>query len=622
MLTSRIEKTGEKRLRKTLLIGFLLAAVTLTLYWPVQHFDFVNFDDGLYVTDNRQVQGGLSMTGLWWSFTTFHGGNWHPLTWISHMADFEAYRLNAGGHHWTSVLIHAASTVLLFLVLSSMTGVLWCSALVAVLFAIHPLHVESVAWVAERKDVLSGFLWILTMGVYAHYVRHPTLRRYLIVLGSFALGLLSKPMLVTLPFALLLLDYWPLGRFIGSRTAFDKRERQGAHFGRSTAIGLVVEKIPLLVMAVASCMITLDAQRSSNTIASLENHPLDVRIANALVSYLEYILKMLWPVDLAVLYPHAGMPPVWKTGLAVMLIASLSYVAVRKAREMPFLLVGWLWYLGTLVPVIGLVQVGIQSMADRYTYIPLVGLFIAGAWGVKSIVERQRVWKRPVAVFSLVVLAGLLLLSKSQVYTWKNSITLFEHALSVTERNFLAHNNVGIAYAAGEGSCEKAAPHFMRVIELKNDAADAYTNLGTCAFREGNLEGAVLYFQKAVEVDPQYSKARINLGLMKLKTGNLRIAEEEFRKVLQIDPSNEEALANLGEIFIHQGKLGDAERHLREALRINPGNAQTHNNMGVVFMREGRLKEALGQFRQALALEPGHRNAERNLQIVLDNKAR
>ena len=619
MLTSRIGITDEKRLRQTLLIGLFLVAVTLILYWPVQNFDFVNFDDGLYVTDNHQVQGGLSMEGLWWSFTTFHAGNWHPLTWISHMADFEAYRLNAGGHHWTSVLIHAANAVLLFLVLLSMTGTLWCSALAAALFAIHPLHVESVAWVAERKDVLSGFFWILTMGAYAQYVRHPTLRRYLLVLGSFVLGLLSKPMMVTLPFVLLLLDYWPLGRFTGANTAFDHWVRQSATKRQSAVLRLTLEKIPFLIMVAASCVITIYAQRSTHSIASLGNNPVEVRLANALVSYMVYLQKMLWPVDLSVFYPHAGMPPSWMIATALLFLVSISFIAFRKAREMPFLLVGWLWYLGTLVPVIGLVQVGSQSMADRYTYLPLVGIFIFVAWGAQVLVESRPMLKHPVLVFSLVVLAGFQILAKPQVETWKNSVTLFEHALAVTELNPLAHNNVGAAYDASEGSCERALPHFMRAIELKNDYADAYNNLGTCAFREGNHEGAIRYFQRAAEVDPQYTRARVNLGLMMMKHGKLDAAEEQFRQVLKIDRAVEAAHVNLGALFINQGKLDDATMHLREALRINPRNADAHNNSGVIFLREGRVEEALRHFRQALTVAPGHPIAEKNiLQIQAD----
>ena len=387
MPASGVFRMESKCFRQTLLIGFLLATVTLILYWPVQSFDFV-YDDELYITNNRPVQGGLSLEGAKWSFTTFHAGNWHPLTWISHMADVEAHGLLAGSHHWTSVLIHAGSAVLLFFVLSIMTRSTWASTLVAALFALHPLHVESVAWISERKDVLSGLFWILTMGVYAYYVKRPTIGRYLLVLLSFVLGLLSKPMVVTLPFVLLLLDYWPLGRFAVANTAFDRWVLRSASSGQSAVLRLIIEKVPLLILVVPVCVIAFLAQGSAGALQSLDKLPVLERIANAAVSYLEYIWKMFRPVDLAVLYPHSGMPPAWKIVSAVLLIASISAIAVRKARELPFLLVGWLWYLGTLVPVIGIIQVGSQSMADRYTYLPLVGLFIAVSWGMKSIVER------------------------------------------------------------------------------------------------------------------------------------------------------------------------------------------------------------------------------------------
>ena len=394
---------------------------------------------------------------------------------------------------------------------------------------------------------------------------------------------------------------------------------QSATKRQSAVLRLTLEKIPFLIMVAASCVITICAQRSTHSLASLGNNPIEVRLANALVSYMVYIQKMLWPVDLSVLYPHAGMPPSWMIATALLFLVSISYIAFRKAREMPFLLVGWLWYLGTLVPVIGLVQVGSQSMADRYTYLPLVGIFMVVAWGAQVLVESRPMLKHPVLVFSLVVLAGFQVLAKPQVETWKNSVTLFEHALAVTELNPLAHNNVGAAYEASEGSREKALPHFMRAIELKNDYADAYNNLGTCAFRQGNHEGAIRYFQRAAEVDPQYTRARVNLGLMMMKYGELDAAEEQFRQVLKIDTSVEAAHVNLGAIFINQGKLDDATMHLREALRINPKNADAHNNSGVIFLREGRVEEALRHFRQALTVAPGHPMAEKNiLQIQAD----
>jgi Tfp pilus assembly protein PilF len=607
--------------RILIMTSLLLGLAVLTIYWPVQSFDFVNFDDDHYITGNRQVQGGLSMEAFRWSFTTFHTGNWHPLTWIAHMADFEVYGLNPGGHHWTSVLIHCAGTVLLFLVLSGMTGSIWASGLVAALFAFHPLHVESVAWVAERKDVLSGFFWILTMGAYAHYVRQPCIGRYLLVALSFVMGLLSKPMVVTLPFVLLLLDYWPLRRFAEAKTVFDKWALRSAAPNRSAVLWAVLEKIPLLILIVPSSIVTITAQRSANTFASLGDHPIEERITNALASYMDYICKTVWPVDLSVMYFHPGMPPVWKTGLAVFLLSSITYLVIRKTREMPFLLVGWLWYLGTLVPVIGIVQVGSQSMADRYTYIPLVGLFIALAWGIKGIIEKRPCLKPCRIALSVLVLSSLAFLSSSQVETWKDSVTLFEHALTVSSANPVAHNNLGAAYDANEGSCENALPHFLKAIELRKEYADAYNNLGSCAFRKGDYEDAIRYFRRAVEADPQFVRGRINLGLMMMKKEKIDAAEEEFRQVLRIDPFQEAAHTNMAAILMNQGSFGSAESHLRETLRINPRDADAHNNIGVVLLKEGKIEDAASHFRKALIIAPGHQFAGSNLQKIFANSA-
>ena len=619
MLTSRIVITDWKRLRQALLIALLLATVTLILYRPVQSFDFVNYDDRIYVTDNRHVHGGLSMEGLRWSFATFHAGNWHPLTWISHMADFETYKLKAGGHHWTSVLIHTASVLLLFLVLSGMTGALWCSALVAVLFAIHPLHVESVAWVAERKDVLSGFFWIITMGSYAYYVKYPSIPRYLLVMLSFVLGLLSKPMLVTLPFVLLLIDYWPLRRFPGTKIACSSRVFQESVYGNKTWLLLVAEKLPLCFVTAMACLVTLAAQKEVGAIWSLEGMSFDVRFANALVAYMDYIRNMFWPVDLAVLYPHTGMPPGWKIGVAILIMASISYLAVRKAREMPFLLVGWLWYLGTLVPVIGLVQVGSQSMADRYTYIPLVGLFIVLAWGIERFVARWPRWQRPVVVISLVALSGLLVLARSQVETWKNSETLFEQALAVTEVNHGAHHNIG-AFYLDQNDCQKAVPHFLEAIQIKENYANPYHGLGVCASRENNIEGAHHYFRQAILIEPRFAECRIDRGLLLAQQGRIDEAAEDFQYVLRINPAHEAAHNNMGMLLIQQGKHGEAEVRFSEILRINPRNAEAYNNLGIVRTAQGRTEDAIASFMKARELMPGNAAIEMNLRIASEKR--
>jgi Flp pilus assembly protein TadD len=614
-------RTDGNRLLQVLLLGLLLAVVTLTLYWPVQSFDFVNYDDDVYVTDNGQVKEGLSMEGLKKSFTTFHAGNWHPLTMISHTVDFAVYGFNAGGHHWTSVLIHTASAVLLLLVLTYMTGMLWCSALVAALFAIHPVHVESVAWISERKDVLSGFFWILAMGAYALYVKHPTIRRYLFVMLSLVLALLSKPMAVTLPFVFLLLDYWPLRRFTDTRTAFDRWQGRDNTASRAVAMRLVLEKLPLFLMAAVSIVMTLIAQKDAGAVWSIEKMPIAVRSANALVSYMEYVRMMFWPADFAVLYPHAGVPVAWKIGVAIIFLASISFLSVRKARELPFLLVGWLWYLGTLVPVIGIVQVGSQSMADRYTYIPLVGLFIALAWGVKSLVEKRPVWNRPLAAFFIILLSGLFFLTRSQIETWKNSVTLFEQALAATEVNPMAHQKIGEFYL-DQNDCGRAVPHFLKAIEMKENYAYAFHGLGVCASRETPPAGALYFFGQALQIDPQLSRTLVSRGALLIKLRRHEEAEEDFRKLLRMDPSHEAAHTNLGLIFIHLGKLRDAEVHLGEALRVNPQNAEALNNLGLIRMEQGRADEAIVHFRQALTLAPQNTAIERNLQQVVVSTAK
>jgi tetratricopeptide (TPR) repeat protein len=502
-----------------------------------------------------------------------------------------------------------------------MTRSTWASALVAALFALHPLHVESVAWVSERKDVLSGLFWILTMGAYTCYVKRPTIGRYLVVLLSFVLGLLSKPMAVTLPFVLLLLDYWPLGRFAVANTAFDRWVLRSASSGQSEVLRLIIEKVPLLILVVPVCVIAFLAQGSAGALQSLDKLPVLERIANAAVSYLEYIWKMFRPVDLAVLYPHSGMPPAWKIVTAIIVIASISGIAVRKARELPFLLVGWLWYLGTLVPVIGIIQVGSQSMADRYTYLPLVGLFIAVSWGMKSIVEKRPKCRYAIVVSILIALSGLVFLSREQVGTWKNSITLFGHALRVTEINPVAHHNIG-AYYLDHNDCQKAVPHFLQAIQMKEHYADPYHGLGVCASRETPPGDAMYFFGKALEINPRLTRSLIERGGFFMVQGKFDEAVEDFNRALRIEPDHEIALTNLGMLYIQQGNQKEAESRLKEALRINPVSAQAHNNLGIALIGLGRTGEAVDHFRQAHELAPQDRAIENNMQQVLTRIAK
>jgi len=619
MQAERIPQFKKKHFYRDFLIGSLLVFMTLALYWPVQSFDFVNYDDEVYVTNNRQVRGGLSPEGIVWSFSNFDAGFWQPPVWLSHMLDCQLYGMNAGGHHWTSVLIHTASALLLFVVLSLMTHSPWASALVASLFAVHPLHVESVAWIAERKDVLCGFFWILTMGAYAHYVKVPTTRRYLLVLGSFVLGLLSKPMIVTLPFVLLLLDYWPLRRFTGAQTAFDRWCACAPASTRASGVRLVAEKVPLVVLSAAVAAMTYVAEHNVGAVKSMESYPLGVRLANAVVSYALYIWKAIWPVDLAVLYPHIGMPPLWLVLLSAVLLVAATGFSVHVRARAPWLTVGWFWYLGTLIPVIGLVQIGSHAMADRFTYIPLLGLFMALAWGAKELVAKRPGWKSGIIGLSVLFITVLLFPARAQIGTWQNSVTLFEHALTVTKDNPVARFNIGAHYL-GRNDCTKAVPHFLEAIEIKKDFALAFHCLAVCDSRAGNAAGALHHYGQAILIDPRWKMPRIDRGLLLVQQGRLDEAVEDFRQVLRIDPANETAHTNLGLIFLRQGKLGNAETHLSEALRVNQRSAEAHNNLGIVHTAQGRTEDAIASFLKARELMPGNEAIETNLRIACEKR--
>ena len=478
-------------IKSSILVCLVLVVATGLAYWQVLHHDFVNFDDHYYVTENDRVQAGLTPEGFIWAFTTTDASNWHPLTWLSHMLDCELYGLNPGGHHLTNLLFHLASTLLLFIVFTRMTAALWRSALVAILFALHPLHVESVAWVAERKDVLSTLFWILTMWAYLHYVRHGGFKRYLLVLVAFTLGLMAKPMLVTLPFVLLLLDYWPLGRYQFGQSGAASHTAMSASIvprrSRSGALALVLEKTPLLALAAISSVVTYLVQQSGQAMQYMETLPLTVRIANALVSYVAYIGKTIWPANLAVFYPHPGYTlPMWQAAGAGLLLVFISIVTIRSMSRYPYLAVGWLWYLGTLVPVIGLVQVGEQAMADRYTYVPLIGLFIIAAWGLWDL---EKKWHRQKIVFALILLLPLTVCTWRQLHYWRDSISLWEHALAVTKKNALAHNNLGGAFEE-EGNAEKAIANFYEALRHDPEYLIARNNLGLALFREGKITEA------------------------------------------------------------------------------------------------------------------------------------
>jgi tetratricopeptide (TPR) repeat protein len=572
---------GLKRL--DLLVCLLLVATTLSVYWQVRKHEFVNLDDDLYVTENRYVQAGLTQEGVVWAFTdTSQADLWLPLTWLSLMLDSELYGLKAGGYKFTNVLFHLANTLLLFLVLKRMTGRLWPSAFVAGLFALHPLHVESVAWVTERKDVLSTLFWMLTMWAYLGYVERPGIKRYLVVISMFILGLMAKPMLVTLPFVLLLLDYWPLNRLhqAGNDLGGERCHRPPANLVKSNSLfSLVLEKSPLIFLAAVTSVATLLAQHRGGALESVDFLPIKARIANSLVAYVSYIGKMIWPRPLAVFYPHPGSGlPLWQAVGAGLLLACISVVLVRASRRYPYLMVGWFWYLGTLVPVIGLVQAGVQAMADRFTYVPLIGLFIITAWGIPDLLARWRHRRIVLSLAAIAILSMAMIFSWLQIQLWQNSLSLFEHTLSVTQNNWLVHNNLGLALMES-GRLNEAVSHISEALRIKPDYAEAHNNLGVALGEGGNLNEAISHYSEALRIKPDYAEAHNNLGI---------------------------ALAR-------QGRLQEAVNHFSEAVRVNPDFAKAHNNLGIALARQGRLQEAVNHFSEAVRLNPGYAEARNNL---------
>jgi tetratricopeptide (TPR) repeat protein len=594
------------RLKQNLLISFLLVAVTFVAYWQPGDHEFITYDDHEYVTENEVVQAGLTSEGVKWAFTTGHTGNWHPLTWLSIMVDCQLYGLNRTGHYYSNLILHVLSTIILFFALKKMSATVWQSAFIAAVFALHPLHVESVAWAAERKDVLSGFFWMLTMLAYAFYVERRGVIRYVWVLIAFALGLLAKPMLVTLPFVLLLLDYWPLNRVRWGESAVPKKTkgqtRQAQKDTRLTPLRLVREKIPLFALVVASSLITLYIQQRAE--ASWETLPLTARLANAVVSYMAYIGKTIWPAGLAVFYPHPlGSLPLAEVFGAAVLVIAVSTAAIWQIRARPYIAVGWFWYLGTLVPVIGLVQVGAQSMADRYSYIPLIGLFIAIAWGVTDFAGRRQLSTKAVGGIALALIVAFVILTRQQVSYWKNSITLFEHAIEVTPNNYVAHSSIAVGLTR-VGRVNDAIAHVTESLRIKPDNAEAHNNLGGMLARQGKIDEAIQHYRDAVRIKPDYATARYNLGYYVSQRGNYSEGIEQYREALRIKPDYGDARLNLGNLLAAQGKFVEARAEWHELTRLNPYYEKGWYVLGFYYAAEGKLDSAIQYYTRAVQANP------------------
>ena len=636
--------------------ALLLALATIILYWPVTHHDFINYDDGAYVTSNVHVQNGLTLENLKWAFSNPVDGNWHPVTMLSHMLDCQLFGAQPWGHHLTSLLFHALNTALVFLLLRTLTGAVWRSLLVAALFGWHPLRVESVAWVAERKDVLSALFGLLSLLFYARYaqaseagsqrsevnLRSPA---YWFAFLFLVLGLMSKAMLVTWPFVMLLLDYWPLRRF--------ELSNQNTHL--STILRLVREKIPFFALAAVASLVTYAVQQQEGAVVTVENLPPGARAGNVLVSCCRYLGKLFWPTDLAVYYPYPGYWPLAEVLLAGGFLGGFSALVSRQRRRQPFLLVGWLWFIGTLMPVIGLVQVGSQAMADRYTYLPSLGVLMLTIWGAYELTRR---WRHQATVLSLAGAAAIMLcwtLTRQQLGYWQDSETLFRHALKVTRNNYIAHNNLGSAlnekgqteeaisqfeqailikpnYAVAHdnlavvldkhGQTDGAIREFQEVICLKPNDADAHNNLGNVLGKQGRINEAISQFQEVLRLKPDDASAHYSLGAALDEKGQTEEAISQYQAALRLKPDYADAYNNLGNAFLNQGRTDEAIRQYQEAIRFQPDDAPAHNNLGVALVRKGRTDEAISQYQEAIHIQPDYADAHNNLGVALAREGR
>ena len=567
--------------KSVILIILALTILVLVVYWPVQNYEFINYDDQVYVTDNYSIQQGLTFKNIVKTFSDFHTSNWHPLTMISHMLDWHLFGDRSGGHHWTSVIIHIFNTILLFLLLNKLTGAIWKSTFIAALFALHPINVQSVAWVAERKNVLSSFFWIVTILFYVRYVKQPEWKKYLPVFICFLLGLMSKPMLVTLPFVLLLLDYWPLNRMqIYSRNN-DQVETNMANMEKRKLSFLILEKVPLFILSITSVFLTIYGARSVRTITSLEYLPFLIRISNAINSYVLYIKKLFWPNDLAVFYPIFHIP-FWQSLVAGLFLLGVTFFCCRNFRKYPYLPVGWFWYLGTLVPVIGIVQVGNQAMADRYAYIPFIGLFIIIAWSAEQVSLKFNLLKKIFILTAISIIAALTILTYDQVKIWRNTVTLFEDALKKTKANYVAYDVLGFE-AARENENEKALMNYYMAQKINPKFYPAYNNAGIVLIRMGRREEALKNFEMTLKFNKYSAQAYYNIGLFYLK-------DNAFDKSMML---------------------------FKKAIEIKPDYVEAYNNLGVVFIKKGMIREGIYQFEKSLKINPNYKEAQQNLFIAI-----
>jgi tetratricopeptide (TPR) repeat protein len=590
-----------------------LAAVTIAVFAPVWTFGFVSFDDPWYVSQNPNVAGGFTWQSVRWALTTGSFFYWHPLTWLSHLLDVQIYGMQAGGHHLTNLLLHVFSTLALFGLLRRMTGAVWRSAFVAALFAVHPLHVESVAWIAERKDVLSTLLSILTLWAYAAYVARRTTGRYAAVLLCFAAGLMAKPMLVTLPVVLILLDIWPLRRIVispGRRATGAVRSTSN----RVAALTVLGEKIPFFAVAIAVSVATFFVQYRVGAAGTLAQLPISFRLANGVIGYVRYIGQVVWPAGLAVFYPYPpALPPWWQVAGAAAALVPVTVLAVRTAGSRPYIFVGWMWYLVMLLPVIGLFQAGDRLMADRFTYMPIVGLFLIVAWGVGDLLERHARLRPVVATVALLVVAAFATIAYAQVQYWRDSETLWRRALAVTTANHRAHAALG-GVLAEQGKTDEAIAEYREALRILPTQAEWRNELGLLYTKQNKIMEAMGQYALATRARPGYAEAHNNLGAMLARAGRRKEAIAEYTEAIRLAPSYAAAYANLALALADEGRLDEALQECLEALKLEPTNADWHYQAASLFDRLGRRADARAYVEKTLKLNPQHEAARQALE--------
>jgi len=579
----------------TYIVCLILVAITFIVFWQVHSFDFVNYDDDRYVSENPHIFSGFSLNNIVWLFTK-DIGRWHPLTGLTHMLDCELFGLNPGPPHLVNLFFHIINTLLLFALMRQMTGTLWQSAFVAGLFAIHPLHVESVAWISGRKDLLSTLFFLLTIAAYFRYVQNHSSVWYVLAFVLFALGLLAKPMLITLPFILLLLDYWPLQRF---------------QF--KIPLRLIWEKLPFLALSIASTIATFFIQRSIGAVRTIESIPLTIRVSNAVVSYLKYIGKLIWPQNLAVFYPYTeNLVPPWMTVIFALMLVVVTIRVILAADKFRYLLVGWLWFIVMLAPVIGLVRVGDHAMADRYTYVSLTGLFIIIAWGATDLLAGWKYRRFILGLSAMLVIAALAIVAGIQTRYWRNSVTLFSHALKVTKGNYLANANLGAALLE-QDKFDQAVEQLQLAIQTNPKCAEAYLNLADVYRKLGQYDNAIKVYDKVISVRPDCAPAYYELGITYGRLGRYQQAVDAFASAVRIKPDYVKAYNNLGVAYGSLGRYQDEIDACSKAIKIDPAFADAHNNLGVALSQLGRYPEAIQAFNRAIQLNPGFPEAHLGL---------